>query len=124
LHFYGPSEETNKLSLQSVNAGAVLLNQFVIAQSIIIGRGRTCLIYEHSGEQSTKAQLFYSFDFSSSSENSSGIHIGYGILNSNKSCVCLCLCECDGNSWQSYCAITTHTYIHSGGKVMKCQYGQ
>lgn len=53
------SEETNKLnSLQSVNAGTVLLNHFVIAQGIIIGQGRTCLIYEHSGNNQPKQNYF------------------------------------------------------------------
>lgn len=53
------SEESNKLnSLQSVNAGTVLLNYFVIAQSIIIGQERTCLIYEHSGKYQPKQNYF------------------------------------------------------------------
>ncbi len=113
------SEETDKPSTisqftqQSVNAGTVILSHFVIAQSIIRGQGRTCLIYEHSSSNQPKQNYFAHTILTEQLWDSHWLKTTDGILNSNKSCVCLCHCECDGNSWQSHCAITT--YPHTEG---------
>lgn len=110
------SKETNTISQitqQSVNTGTVLLSHSVIAQSIIIGQGRTCLIYEHSSNNQPKQNYFTHTILTEQLWDPHWLETTDGILNSNKSCVCLCLCECDGNSWQSHCVITT--YPHTEG---------